>query len=294
MPELPEVETVRTYLDSVMRGREVEKVILYRKDLRFRFPKRFRETLEGAVVRRVSRRGKFVLIVCRKNKKEERGNIQAEQKILWLVHLGMSGRLLWGRDGDEGEVVKHRHVCVRFVGDGVLCYEDARRFGFMALAGGCEEAHDSAMLDRLGIEPLSEDFCGRWLWDVVVRRRKGEGRAIKDMLMDQGVVAGLGNIYVNESLWRARVHPLRRVGEISRAECGRIVSCVRKVLSDAIAKGGSSLRDYRRGDGGLGYFQLCLRVYGREGEPCRRKGCVGRVVRVVRGGRACYFCERVR
>ena len=284
MPELPEVETVRSYLDGVMRDREIEKVILRRKNLRFLFPKNFSKTLEGAIVKRVSRRGKLILIVCRKE----------GRKILWLVHLGMSGRLLWFSCGEENEVVRHRHVCVGFVGGSFLYYEDARRFGFMELAEGCENAHDSLRLDRMGIEPLSEAFTGWWLWNGVVKEVRGEGRTIKDVLMDQRCIAGLGNIYVNEALWRARVHPFRRVGQVRRVECGRIVSSIKKVLLGAIAAGGSSLRDYRGGDGGLGYFQLRLCAYGRGGEGCRRRGCGGRIVRVMRGGRACYFCERVR
>ncbi len=286
MPELPEVETVRTYLDGVMRGREIEKVILHRKNLRFAFPKNFCEALEGAIVRKLSRRGKLILIVCCKEKDSE---------FLWLVHLGMSGRLLWLSCEADDEIVRHRHVCVRFVGGGVLYYEDARRFGFMELAEGGEDSHDSLRLNRMGIEPLSDTFTGRWLWNVVegMKGVRGEGRTIKDMLMDQRCIAGLGNIYVNEALWRARVHPFRRVGMLSRVECGRIVRSVKRVLSDAIAMGGSSLRDYRGGDGELGYFQLRLCAYGREGEGCRRRGCGGRIVRAMRGGRSSYFCDRV-
>ena len=290
MPELPEVETIRTYLDGVMRRRGIEEVILYRKDLRFRFPENFCAILEGAMVSRVSRRGKFLLIVCLKKERKQ------ERKILWLVHLGMSGRLLWVSGNGGCEAVRHRHVCVRFAGGGFLFYDDARRFGFMELAEGSEDSHDSLRLGRMGIEPLSEDFTSRWLWDVVVRgvRSRGEGRIIKDVLMDQGLLAGLGNIYVSEALWRARVHPFRRVGLVTRVECGRLVSSIKKVLLDAIAMGGSSLRDYRGGDGELGYFQMCLRAYGRAGEECGRRGCGGRIVRAVRGGRSCYFCERVR
>ena len=296
MPELPEVETVRTYLDGVMSGREIEEVILYRKDLRFRFPNNFRKTLEGAVVRRVSRRGKLILIVCCKKEGKERTQKKKHEKnvFLWLVHLGMSGRLLWFSCGGACEVVRHRHVCIRFVGGSFLCYEDARRFGFMEVAEGCEEDHNSLRLDRMGIEPLSKNFTKQWLWDGVVQGARGQGRTIKDTLMDQGCVAGLGNIYVNEALWAARVHPFRRVGSMSRVECGRIVSSIKKILSSAIAAGGSTLRDYRGGDGELGYFQLRLRAYGRGGEACRRRGCGGRIVRVVRGGRASYFCARVR
>ena len=220
--------------------------------------------------------------------------------MLWLVHLGMSGRLLWITCGGGDEVVRHRHVCVGFVGGGFLSYEDARRFGFMELAEGSENSHDSSRLDRMGIEPLSEAFTGRWLWNVVEKggkgrreRREKEGRVIKDVLMDQRCIAGLGNIYVHEALWAARVHPFRRVGLVTRSECGRIVVSIKKVLSSAIVAGGSSLRDYRGGDGELGYFQLRLCAYGRGGEGCRRRGCGGRIVRAMRGGRSSYFCERV-
>ncbi len=289
MPELPEVETIRRYLDGVMGEREIGRVILHRKNLRFFFPENFCEVLEGARIVRVSRRGKLIVIVCCKGGRE----------FLWLVHLGMSGRLLWfSGEGDDDEVVRHRHVCVRFVGGGGLYYEDARRFGFMELAEGGEDSHDSLRLGRMGIEPLSEEFTGKWLWNVVAKGitkgGRGDRRIIKDILMDQGCIAGLGNIYVNEALWGARVHPFRRGGVISRVECGRIVLHIRKVLLAAISMGGSSLRDYRGGDGELGYFQMRLCVYGRGGEICRRRGCGGCVVRVMRGGRASYFCERVR
>ncbi len=298
MPELPEVETVRRYLDTCLSGGSIARVRLARKDLRFPFPVSFTERLTGARILKVSRRAKYLLIACEKD----------ARKIVWLVHLGMSGKLLWlpNEKGDEqpreqGLGVDHRHVCVDLReckdGCGVLCYDDARRFGFMDLCNGDAMANDCLRLQKLGIEPLSNLFSGSWLWHSVVctinNRSRGYGRTIKDILMDQGYVAGLGNIYVTEGLWHARVHPMRVIKDITLDDCERISRGIRKVLRMAIDAGGSSLKDYRKGDGSLGYFQLNLRAYGRTNEACLRKDCDGKINKATIGGRASYFCSNV-
>ena len=294
MPELPEVETIRQYLDTCLSGCSVARVRLARSDLRFPFPQGFAERLTGARIIGVSRRAKYLLIACEKE----------GRKIVWLVHLGMSGRILWRageHSGEQGLGINHRHVCVDMKmangESGVLCYDDARRFGFMDLCNGDAMDNDCQRLQKLGIEPLSNLFNGEWLWRSVIcaicNRRNGGGRSIKDILMDQGYVAGLGNIYVTEGLWQARIHPMRAVKDINLNDCERITRDIRKVLRKAIEAGGSSLKDYRRGDGSTGYFQLKLRAYGRTNENCLRKGCDGKINKIIIGGRSSYFCSNV-
>ena len=309
MPELPEVETIRQYLDTCLSGCSIERVRLARKDLRFPFPANFAERLTGSRIIGVRRRAKYLLIACVK----ESGDKKCERTI-WLVHLGMSGRILWlanntnaednnagDKSSESGLGIKHRHVCVDMrndkTGGGVLCYDDVRRFGFMDLCNGDVMENDCERLQKLGIEPLSNLFNGDWLWRSVIcvmrNKRNGGSRSIKDILMDQSYVAGLGNIYVTEGLWHARIHPLRAVRDLTLDDCERISKYIRKVLRMAIEAGGSSLKDYRKGDGSMGYFQLKLRAYGRTDENCLRKGCDGKINKVIIGGRSSYFCSTV-
>ena len=321
MPELPEVETIRQYLDTCLSGCSIERVRLARKDLRFPFPPNFAERLTGSRIIGVRRRAKYLLIVCVKEFCDKK-----DEQMIWLVHLGMSGRILWldqnnldqnNNDGEQssetGFGIKHRHVCVDMrndkigdriddknnnkTGGGVLCYDDARRFGFMDLCNGDVMENDCERLQKLGIEPLSNLFNGDWLWRDVVcvmrNKRNGGSRSIKDILMDQSYVAGLGNIYVTEGLWHARVYPLRAVRDLTLDDCERISRGVRKVLRMAIEAGGSSLKDYRKGDGSMGYFQLKLRAYGRTDAKCLRRGCDGKINKVIIGGRSSYFCSTV-
>ena len=278
MPELPEVETVRRGLEPVLAGRVLAEVVQRRPDLRWPLPKRFGERLTGRRVETLGRRSKFILA----------GLDSGET---WLIHLGMSGRVLI-----EGRVLgefhhttpapgPHDHVIVTTAEGTRIVYNDARRFGAMDL-WPTEDLARHPWLARLGPEPLGNDFNG----EVLVARLKGRMTPIKAALLDQRIVAGLGNIYVSEALHRAGVHPKRLAGSISRARIERLVTAIRDTLTEAIAAGGSSLRDYRQADGELGYFQHAFLAYDREGHACTRAGCVGIVRRIVQSGRSSFYC----
>lgn len=278
MPELPEVETVRRGLEPVMTGRVIAAADIRRPDLRWPFPPRMAERLTGQRVERLRRRSKYIL-----------ADLSSGETL--LVHLGMSGRMLIsGQTAGEFHhahpvPAKHDHVVLDMEGGVRITFNDARRFGAMDLiATRSAEAHP--LLASLGPEPMGNDFSEPYL----VQRLKGRATPIKAALLDQGVVAGLGNIYVCEVLYRARLSPHRKAGQISAAEVVGLVPIIRKVLAEAIEGGGSSLRDYRQADGELGYFQHTFRVYGREGEPCLTPGCTSAIVRVVQSGRSSFYC----
>lgn len=275
MPELPEVETVRRGLEPVLAGRVILRAEARRPDLRWPLPARFAARLTGARVLGLRRRSKYLLADL------DRGETL-------IVHLGMSGRMLVSGLGPAlGDAPaapgRHDHVVLDVEGGARVIFNDARRFGAMDLAPTAGvEAH--RLLAGLGPEPLGNRFDA----GVLAGALGGRAAPVKAVLLDQRAVAGLGNIYVCEALWRAGVSPLRLGGEVTAAEAERLVVAIRDVLVEAIAAGGSSLRDHRRPDGELGYFQHSFAVYGREGEPCRR--CGGEVARVVQSGRSSFWC----
>ena len=278
MPELPEVETVRRGLEPVLAGRVIARAEARRPNLRWPLPPDMAARLTGARVTALRRRSKYLLADL------DRGETL-------IVHLGMSGRILV-----SGAAIgafhhplatpgKHDHVVLDVEGGARITFNDARRFGAMDLwPTATLEAHK--LLAALGPEPLGNGFDGRYL----AARLAGRFTPVKAVLLDQRVVAGLGNIYVCEALWRAHVSPLRLAGAVTTEEAERLVAAVRAVLTDAIAAGGSSLRDYRQADGELGYFQHSFAVYGREGEACRTPGCGGVIVRDVQAGRSSFRC----
>lgn len=278
MPELPEVETVRRGLAPVLEGRRVLAAEARRPDLRWPLPPRLAERLTGARVEALERRSKYLLA-------------RLDQGETLLLHLGMTGRLLV-----SGAMVgafhhplaapgKHDHVVLDMEGGARVVFNDARRFGALDLwPTATIAAHP--LLAALGPEPLGPDFDA----DRLMARLAGRFAPVKAVLLDQKAVAGLGNIYVCEALWRARISPLRLAGEVTAAETARLVAAIRETLMDAIAAGGSSLRDYRQADGELGYFQHAFAVYGREGLPCLRPGCGGEIRRAVQSGRSSFFC----
>ncbi len=278
MPELPEVETVRRGLEPVLVGHVVAHADVRRPDLRWPFPDRLAERLEGARVETLGRRSKYLLAGL------DRGETL-------IVHLGMSGRILVSGaqvgafHHPHPAPEKHDHLVLDLDGGARVTLNDARRFGAVDLwPSATLETH--RLLAGLGPEPLGNSFDAGYL----TARLAGRIAPVKAVLLDQRVVAGLGNIYVCEALWRARVSPLRPAGDVTEAEAEAIAAAVRAVLLDAIEAGGSSLRDYRRADGELGYFQHSFAVYGREGEPCPR--CGTPVARVVQAGRSSFFCPR--
>jgi formamidopyrimidine-DNA glycosylase len=267
MPELPEVETTVRGLVPVLEGRRLASVETRRPDLRRVFPPDLRQRLTGATVTSLGRRAKYGLIAT------DRGDTL-------VFHLGMSGR--WRIDPDD--IGAHDHLLIETDEGRRLALNDPRRFGSLELAA-TGEIETYAAFAAMGPEPLGEAFDGAYLAEKLA----GRSAPIKAMLLDQRIVAGLGNIYVCEALHMAGIAPGKAAGRISRARLDRLVVAVKGVLIAAIEAGGSTLRDYSRPSGELGYFSKQWRVYGREGETCH---CGGPIRRRVDGGRSTFFCPR--
>ena len=264
MPELPEVETVRRGLIPVWEGRRFTRVTCYRPNLRQPFPEGFAQTLTGRTVIALERRAKYILV-------------RLSGDLVLIIHLGMSGRVGIA-EGEDGPVGPHDHVV--FVTDrGIrVTYTDPRRFGLMTLVeGNLLDRHP--LLADLGPEPLAADFT---LPDLSHRHTP-----IKTALLDQTTVAGLGNIYVCESLYRAGIDPQRPAHSLTKKESAELTQMIRAVLTQAIEAGGTTLRDHQRPDGELGYFAQQLAVYGQEGRPC---SCGTSIVRLIQAGRSTFFC----
>jgi formamidopyrimidine-DNA glycosylase len=312
MPELPEVETVRAGLEPVLRGRAFLRVEQRRPDLRFPLPERFAERLTGRRVLRLGRRAKYILV-------------ELDGDEVLAIHLGMTGRLIVSRgrgadkgagapEGaaagargaagrrsdsitlgqytyDHGKDARHDHLVFTMSGGVIVTYNDARRFGYMQLVPAA--ALDRTALFRgLGVEPLGPDLTGAYL----AARARGRKVDLKAFLMDQRIVAGLGNIYVCEALFRAGLNPWKGAARLATAggrptsAAERLAAAIKAVLADAIRAGGSTLRDYKRADGSSGLFQNEFGVYGRAQAPCARLGCRGTVRRKAQGGRSTFFC----
>ena len=290
MPELPEVETVRAGLEPLLRGRRFQRVEQRRKDLRFPLPDRFVERLTGAKVLSVDRRAKYLVLPL------DSGEVLA-------MHLGMTGRFTVSAPGgangrvlgdytyEHGGDATHDHVVFTMSGGAVVTYNDARRFGYMTLIAA-DELNQNAFFAGLGVEPLGDDLNG----DYLAAKARGRKLDLKAFLMDQRIVAGLGNIYVCEALFRARLDPFKGAARLATKtgkptpHAARLAAEIKAVLRDAIRAGGSTLRDYKQADGSSGSFQKEFVVYGREGEPCSRKGCRGIVRRKTQGGRSTFWC----
>lgn len=269
MPELPEVETTRRGLEPHVVGRRIRDVVVRNPNLRWPVPRDLAARLRGAKVRSVTRRGKYLLFDCRD------GHL--------LVHLGMSGRLTLVREDEPAR--KHDHIDVRFEGNGAMRLTDPRRFGAMLwVSGAAPERH--ALLKDLGLEPLERGFTGKALGE----KARGRKVAVKLFLMNARVVTGVGNIYANEALFRAGVHPLRPAGRISAARWDRIAEAVRVTLTRAVEKGGTTLRDFASANGEPGYFLPECAVYGREGEPCPK--CRTPIRAIRQGQRSTFYCPR--
>lgn len=275
-----------------MEGARIERVELRRADLRFPFPPDFAKRIEGRRVAGVSRRAKFLLI-----------DLDGGPRL--LCHLGMSGSFRIERPDDgltpglfhyeRSKDARHDHVVFHMSKpDGTafrIVYNDPRRFGFMLFA---EDAGAADMLARLGVEPVGNAFDAALLGELL----RGKVAPLKSALLDQHLIAGLGNIYASEALWRAGLSPRRRAGSIVPLRNGpgyrveRLAEAIRQVIGEAIQAGGSSLRDHRQTDGTLGYFQHSFSVYEREGEPCPRPGCTGHIRAFTQSGRSTYYCPR--
>jgi len=295
MPELPEVETVRRGLAPAMEGQRFEHVEAKRPDLRFPLPHDFAGRLTGTRLEALNRRGKYLV-----------GRL--DDGALLIMHLGMSGRFVVEMPGDDNNRHKnspgafhldtganahamHEHIVFRMEGGGVVRYSDPRRFGFMTIEETGNEAENS-FLQQLGPEPLEKGFNSK----VLAAGLAGRKSPIKSALLDQAVVAGLGNIYVCEALFRSGISPKRIAAPLVKQSgeptdrLKKLATTIRQVLREAIEAGGSSLRDHAQADGTLGYFQHTFKVYDREGSPCVTPGCGRDVRRIVQSGRSTFYC----
>ncbi len=273
MPELPEVETVRRGLAPVMEGYVFDRVTLNRPDLRFPFEPDFIPRVQGQTLLRLGRRAKFMI-----------AELSSGERL--FLHLGMSGRFTID-DMTPGAfththdtIPKHDHVVFEMSSGSRVTYNDVRRFGFMELI----PVGAPSRIDELGPEPLSNGLSGPSLRQSL----RGKKANIKSALLDQRVIAGLGNIYVCEALYRAKISPRRMAGRLKVAETEVLTRHIKDVIAEAIEAGGSSLRDFANTEGGLGYFQHSFDVYGREGEPC--KDCAAPIKRLVQSGRSTFYC----
>ncbi|SFT99760.1 bifunctional DNA-formamidopyrimidine glycosylase/DNA-(apurinic or apyrimidinic site) lyase [Sedimentitalea nanhaiensis] len=280
MPELPEVETVRRGLAPVMEGQRIDRADVNRPDLRWPFPPDMADRLHGQRVLRLRRRSKYILM-----------DLESAETL--LVHLGMSGRMMVSGDPlgrfahDHPVAQKHDHVVLHMDNGARVTFNDPRRFGAMDLLQTAT-ADRHKLLAGLGPEPLGNDFHEQHLIDAF----RGRRMPVKSALLDQKIVAGLGNIYVCEALYRGRMSPRRLAGRIASKRIAALVPIIRQVLQDAIAAGGSSLRDFRQADGELGYFQHSFDVYGREGHPCKTPECEGLIQRIAQSGRSSFYCAQ--
>ncbi|WP_078708734.1 bifunctional DNA-formamidopyrimidine glycosylase/DNA-(apurinic or apyrimidinic site) lyase [Consotaella salsifontis] len=298
MPELPEVETVRRGLQPVMEGATIADVTLRRPDLRLPLPERFAERLAGRGIDHLGRRAKYLLA-------------ELDDGTTLAIHLGMSGSMRIEAADDatadararvpgaflfpRSTTLTHDHVVFHLKdgpsGPATIVFNDPRRFGLMTLIEpGGMETHP--LFRHLGIEPTGNALSG----EALARLFAGKAAPLKAALLDQRLIAGLGNIYVCEALWRARLSPRRAAGSLvtrdgkATKRLEALALSVRETIADAIAAGGSTLKDYRQADGSLGYFQHSFAVYGREGEACRHENCRGIISRIVQSGRSTFFC----
>ncbi|WP_210496121.1 bifunctional DNA-formamidopyrimidine glycosylase/DNA-(apurinic or apyrimidinic site) lyase [Microvirga antarctica] len=288
MPELPEVETVRRGLEPAMVGARFTEVVLRRPDLRFPFPEHFADRLLGREITALGRRAKYLL-----------ADLSSGEVL--VMHLGMSGRFLVTNGGTTiapgefalpaGDLATHDHVVFRLSNGATVTYNDARRFGFMDLIPRAE-LETSRHFVGMGIEPLGNELSG----ETIARLFAGKRTPLKAALLDQGLIAGLGNIYVSEALFRSGLHPEAAAGSLATAagkptqKAHLLSDSIRDVLNEAVVAGGSTLRDHAQVDGTLGYFQHRFRVYDREGEACVTPACTGVVRRIVQSGRSTFLC----
>lgn len=286
MPELPEVETVRRGLAPVMEGQRIARAEVRRPDLRFPFPERFAEKLEGRTIVALDRRAKYLFA-------------DLDDGEVLVMHLGMSGSFRV-EDGVVGEfhhersrLAAHDHVVLHLEGGARVTYNDPRRFGFMLLVPR-PVLPEHPLFVSLGVEPTGNELSA----DYLARAFDGKVAPLKAALLDQSIVAGLGNIYVCEALFRAGLAPTRSAGSVVKkdgrasARLEELVPVIRTVIAEAIQAGGSSLRDHAQTSGELGYFQHRFQVYDREGEPCSKPTCSGFVARIVQSNRSTFYCPR--
>lgn len=269
MPELPEVETTRRGLALKLQDRRITRIEARRPDLRFPLPADFAARIQGSQVEALERRAKYILL-------------RLSGGLVWLIHLGMSGRMVI-RQGWPNDIGPHDHVIFGTDDGWSVTFNDARRFGMMDLIEA-QAVAGHKLLGAIGPEPLDDAFTPA----VLIAALHGKRTPMKAALLDQRVVAGLGNIYVSEALYRAGIHPERLAGSVASKRLEKLVPAIKDVLLEAVEAGGSSLRDYVQTDGELGYFQTRFRVYDREDQPCQ--ACQRPIKRIVQSGRSTFFC----
>ncbi len=282
MPELPEVETVRTALATHIEGRQIMRAKLHRADLRFPFPAQFTHILRGSRIMHIDRRAKYLLITLQKPDSDP---------YIWVTHLGMTGRFSIDALSKPPSYIKraetHEHVTLLLDDNKIVRFSDPRRFGYMDLLPATDiEQHK--YFRHVGVEPLGDRLTRAYLADCLA----GKTTLIKSALLDQRLIAGLGNIYVCEALFMTGISPRRQAGTLDKTEIAALRVAIRKVLRAAIRAGGSTLRDFRSGDGARGYFQHNFKVYGREGKLCANKTCDGVIERIVQAGRSSFYCPQ--
>ncbi len=272
MPELPEVETTGRGIAAKLLGLRITRLEQRRRDLRFPMPANLPALLEGRKLIAVTRRAKYLLL-------------QLDDGHSILLHLGMSGRMVIS-EADDGTRDTHDHVVFTFNNGAVMRFNDARRFGMLDVVKTGEE-HKHKLLKHIGPEPLGKEFTPQ----VLAERIKGKKAAIKLALLDQRIVAGIGNIYACEALYDAGINPNKEAGKVSADKLALLVPAIKKVLNAALKDGGSSLRDYVQASGELGYFQTKFAVYDREGQPCPKCTACKGVLRFTQGGRSTFWCK---
>ncbi len=273
MPELPEVETVMRGLAPVLENTRIAEARAYAPKLRVEIPKDFGERLSGNLITRLTRRSKYILIEC-------------EDGLVAILHLGMSGRInIYGAEAEHPPRTRHDHISLLTEKGDLVVFNDARRFGLLVFStvSGIDQ---HALIRDIGPEPLGNGFNSGHLAAGLKKRKS----PIKNSLLDQKLVAGLGNIYVCEALWRAGIAPTRLANTLTAVEVEALVPIIRTILEEAIAAGGSTLKDYAQVSGELGYFQHRFNAYGREGEPCGADGCRATIRRIVQSNRSTFYC----
>ncbi len=272
MPELPEVETTRRGLVPIFEKRKIAKVIKRRDKIRIPIPKDFEKRIEGQRVISIKRRAKYLQIF-----------LGSDDVI--ICHLGMSGKFII-RKKDDQDFEKHDHVIFETDNGDMAIYNDPRRFGVITICKG-DELENHKLFKDVAVEPLGNEFNGEYL----LKKIKSRKAPIKTTLLDQKVVAGLGNIYVCEALNLSKISPLRIASSLTPDEIEKLVPIIRGVLNRAIEAGGSSLKDFAKVDGELGYFQHQFVTYGREGEGCKNENCLGTILRMTQSGRSTFYCS---
>ena len=274
MPELPEVETVSQGIKSKLLNHKISKVIVKRRDLRFRMDTKLEQKITNTKINSVSRRAKYILI-------------NLDNGLTVIIHLGMSGRIVVEDLKSSKNVFKHTHLEIITTGKKKMKFIDPRRFGSV-LIHETNNLNTHKLIKNLAPEPLTKEFNATYLFKAL----KGRSANIKSIIMNQFIVVGVGNIYASESLYKAKIRPGRQAKSLSLTECVLLAKSIKKVLKRSIKLGGSSINDYSLVDGNLGFFQSEFEVYGKEGKICRKKTCHSKILRIVIAQRSSFYCSK--